>query len=222
MNKLNVVRILTIANLLVTAACSNDSEQKVTKQRHETSDIQHLDSLMEGDILFQISTSGQGKAIQLATNSSYSHCGILFKENNKWMVYEGVQPVKTTKLSEWINRGDGHHYVSKRHKDAASLLTKHVKEKMKEVAKKLLGKNYDLTFEWNDDRIYCSELVYKIYQRGAGISIGTLQKLQDFNLNSPVVRAKLNERYGKNIPLNETVISPGAIFADSNLVEVHM
>ena len=222
MNKLNVVRILTIANLLVTAACSNDSEQKVTKQRHETSDIQHLDSLMEGDILFQISTSGQGKAIQLATNSPYSHCGILFKENNQWMVYEGVQPVKTTKLSEWINRGDGHHYVSKRHKDAASLLTKHVKEKMKEEAKKLLGKNYDLTFEWNDDRIYCSELVYKIYQRGAGISIGTLQKLQDFNLNSPVVRAKLNERYGKNIPLNETVISPGAIFADSNLVEVHM
>ena len=29
------------------------------------------DSLMDGDILFQISTSGQGKAIQLATNSPY-------------------------------------------------------------------------------------------------------------------------------------------------------
>ena len=220
MNKLNVARILTIATLLLTAACNNESKQKVTKQRYETSDIQHLDSLMEGDILFQISTSGQGKAIQLATNSPYSHCGILFKENNQWMVYEGVQPVKTTKLSEWINRGDGHHYVSKRHKDAASLLTKHVKEKMKEEAKKLLGKNYDLTFEWNDDRIYCSELVYKIYQRGAGVSIGTLQKLQDFNLNSPMVRAKLNERYGKNIPLNETVISPGAIFEDTNLVKI--
>jgi hypothetical protein len=222
MNKLNVARILTTVTLLLTAACSNESEQKVTRQRYETSDIQPLDSLMEGDILFQISTSGQGKAIQLATKSPYSHCGILFKENNQWMVYEGVQPVKTTKLSEWINRGDGHHYVSKRHKDAASLLTKQVKEKMKEEAKKLLGKNYDLTFEWNDDRIYCSELVYKIYERGAGVSIGTLQKLQDFNLNSPLVRAKLKERYGKNIPLNETVISPGAIFADSNLVEIHM
>jgi hypothetical protein len=93
---------------------------------------------------------------------------------------------------------------------------------MKEEAKKLLGKNYDLTFEWNDDRIYCSELVYKIYQRGAGISVGTLQKLQDFNLNPPIVRAKLNERYGNNIPLNETVISPGAIFEDTNLVEIHM
>ena len=220
MNKLIVVRILTIATLLVIAACGNESDQKVTKQRHETSDIQHLDSLMDGDILFQISRSGQGKAIQLATKSPYSHCGILFKENKEWMVYEGVQPVKKTLLSEWINRGDGHNYVSKRHKDAASLLTSDVKEKMKEEAKKLVGKNYDLTFEWNDDRIYCSELVYKIYQRGAGISVGTLQKLQDFNLSSPVVRAKLKERYGNNIPLNETVISPGAIFADSNLVEI--
>ena len=220
MNKLIVVRILTIATLLVTVACSNESEQKVTKKLHEATDIQHIDSLMEGDILFQISTSGQGKAIQLATKSPYSHCGILFKENKEWMVYEGVQPVKKTLLSEWINRGDGHHYVSKRHKDAASILTSEVKEKMKEEAKKLVGKNYDLTFEWNDDRIYCSELVYKIYQRGAGISVGTLQKLQDFNLSSPVVRAKLKERYGNNIPLNETVISPGSIFADSNLVEI--
>ena len=220
MNKLIVVRILTIATLLLTAACSNGPKQKVAKHSHDTSDIQPLDSLMDGDILFQISTSGQGKAIQLATKSPYSHCGILFKENNQWMVFEGVQPVKKTLLSEWINRGDGHHFVSKRHKYAASLLTSDVKEKMKDEAKKLVGKNYDLTFEWNDDRIYCSELVYKIYQRGAGISVGTLQKLQDFNLNSPIVRAKLNERYGKNIPLNETVISPGAIFADSNLVEI--
>ena len=203
-------------------SCQQDKEKTSEHIASPTKPKATEDRLMEGDILFQISTSGQGKAIQLATNSSYSHCGILFKENNQWMVYEGVQPVKTTKLSEWINRGDGHHYVSKRHKDAASLLTKHVKEKMKEEAKKLLGKNYDLTFEWNDDRIYCSELVYKIYERGAGVSIGTLQKLQDFNLNSPLVRAKLKERYGKNIPLNETVISPGAIFEDTNLVEIHM
>lgn len=220
MNKLIVFRILTIATLLLTAACSDEPKQKVAKHSHDTSDIQPLDSLMDGDILFQISTSGQGKAIQLATKSPYSHCGILFKENKEWMVFEGVQPVKKTLLSEWINRGDGHHFVSKRHKHAASLLTSEVKEKMKEEAKKLVGKNYDLTFEWNDDRIYCSELVYKIYQRGAGVSVGTLQKLQDFNLSSQVVRAKLKERYGNNIPLNETVISPGAIFADSNLVEI--
>lgn len=203
------------------AACENP-KSKESEATSSKVTAQQMDTLMEGDILFQISTSGQGKAIQLATNSPYSHCGILFRDNNDWMVFEGVQPVKKTKLSDWINRGEGHHYVSKRHKDAASLLTKAVKDKMKEEAKKLVGKNYDLTFEWDDERIYCSELVYKIYKRGAGIEVGKLQKLSEFDLSNPIVKAKLVERYGTKIPLDEPVISPGAIFSDTNLVEVTM
>lgn len=175
---------------------------------------------MDGDILFQISTSGQGKAIQLATNSPYSHCGILFRDKNEWMVFEGVQPAKKTPLHEWIARGDKHQYVVKRHKKALELLTPEVKSKMKTEAKKFIGKNYDLTFEWDDERIYCSELVYKIYKRGAGIEVGKLQKLSEFDLSNPIVKAKLVERYGTKIPLDEPVISPGAIFNDTSLVEV--
>jgi hypothetical protein len=177
---------------------------------------------MEGDILFQISTSGQGKAIQLATNSPYSHCGILFRENNEWMVFEGVQPVKKTALNEWIAQGVKQHVVVKRLKNAQAVLTPQVKNHMKATAAKFIGKNYDLTFTWNDDRMYCSELVYKIYERGAGIAVGKLQKLREFDLSNPVVKAKLVERYGTKIPLDEPVISPGAIFSDTNLVEVTM
>ncbi|MFM7724029.1 MAG: YiiX/YebB-like N1pC/P60 family cysteine hydrolase, partial [Bacteroidota bacterium] len=106
----------------------------------------------EGDILFQVSTSGQGKAIQIATNSAYSHCGLLFKEGDQWVVYEGVQPVKKTALAAWIARGDHQHYVIKRHKEAARLLSAKDIEKMKAEARTHLGKNYDLTFEWSDDR----------------------------------------------------------------------
>jgi hypothetical protein len=35
-----------------------------------------------------------------------------------------------------------------------------------------------------------------------------------------LVRKKLEERYGKRIPLSEKVISPASIFEDSQLVEV--
>jgi uncharacterized protein YycO len=89
-------------------------------------------------------------------------------------------------------------------------------------ANKFIGKNYDLTFEWDDERIYCSELVYKIYKLGAGIEVGKLQKLSEFDLSNPIVKAKLVERYGTKIPLDEPVISPGAIFTDTNLMEVTM
>ena len=205
--------------LAVLSACENP-KTKESEAPNSALTAQQKDTLMEGDILFQISTSGQGKAIQLATHSPYSHCGILFKEDEQWIVFEGVQPVKKTPLNEWIARGDKHHYVVKRHKKALELLTPEVKLKMKTEAKKFIGKNYDLTFEWDDDRIYCSELVYKIYNRGAGISIGTLQELQDFDLSHPIVLQKIKERYGKNIPLHETVISPGSLFNDTTNLEL--
>jgi hypothetical protein len=87
---------------------------------------------------------------------------------------------------------------------------------MKQEGEKFKGKNYDLTFEWSDDKIYCSELIWKIYQRATGIEIGKLQKLSDFNLTNEAVKQKMKERYGDKIPTEEIVISPAAIF-DSEL-----
>jgi len=210
---------LSFILFVAVTACENPKSKESEASTSEVT-AQQKDTLMEGDILFQISTSGQGKAIQLATHSQYSHCGILFKEKNKWMVFEGVQPVKSTPLAKWIARGDKEHYVVKRLKKATELLTPEVKSNIKAEAKKFIGKNYDLTFEWSDDRIYCSELVYKIYNRGAGISIGTLQELQDFDLSHPIVLQKIKERYGNKIPLHETVISPGSLFNDTTNLEL--
>jgi len=79
------------------------------------------------------------------------------------------------------------------------------------------GRPYDLAFEWSDDRLYCSELVFKLYDRALGVRIGSLQKLADLDLSAPAVRAKLKERYGEHIPLEEPVITPAAIFASPAL-----
>lgn len=45
------------------------------------------DGFKDGDLIFQTSLSAQSMAIQLATHSSYSHCGILFKEDGEWWVF---------------------------------------------------------------------------------------------------------------------------------------
>ena len=92
--------------------------------------------------------------------------------------------------------------------------------KLKRTAAQFVGKPYDLYFEWSDTRIYCSELVWKMYERSLGIEIGRRQKLREFDLSDPRVRAKLTERYGKKIPLDETVISPAAMYNASGLVKV--
>ena len=61
----------------------------------------------DGDIIFQTTAGATGKAIQLATHSKYNHCGMLFFENNEWIVYEAVQPVKKTSLRDFNARGKG-------------------------------------------------------------------------------------------------------------------
>jgi uncharacterized protein YycO len=176
--------------------------------------------LKNGDLIFHASTSKQSKAIQLATNSKYSHCGIIYQKDNKFYVFEAVRPVKLTPIDEWIKRGKNGKYVVKRLKNSEQILTPAVIKKMKTIGDKFKGKDYDFTFEWSDNKIYCSELIWKIYKEATGLAIGKLQKLKDFNLTHPAVKAKMNERYGNKVPLNEPVISPGAIFNSELLITV--
>ncbi len=173
----------------------------------------------EGDIIFQSSMSGQSMAIQLATGSKYSHVGMLFKEKNKWFVYEAIQPVCVTPIEQWINRGDNNHYVVKRLSNADSLLSPEVIGQMKSIAKKYIGENYDIYFEWSDENIYCSELVWKIFKQTTDLEIGKLQALKEFDFSHPIVQATAKERYGSNIPEDEMAISPGEMF-NSELLEL--
>lgn len=176
--------------------------------------------LLNGDIVFQSSKSGQSLAVQLATHSPYSHCGIVFIEKGEYYVYEAVQPVKRTPLKEWADHGDERKYVVKRLKEADKYLTDASVAEMKRLIKDMLGKNYDLAFEWSDERIYCSEFVWKLYKRACQLEVGQLQHLGDFDLSHPAVQRIVKERYGEKIPLEETVISPAAIFASDLLITV--
>ena len=178
--------------------------------------------LKEGDIIFHQSRSNQSEAVRIATNSRFNHIAIIFKFKGRFVVFEAVQPVKITALNRFISRG-GNSFVIKRLRDCDLVLTADKIVKMKEQGRKYLGKNYDLYFRWDDRRIYCSELVWKIYKYGAGIEVGRLQKAADMNLDHPVVRRLIRRRYGKmnSIPADEIVISPQSIYECSRLVTVY-
>ena len=178
--------------------------------------------LRDGDIIFQTSRSAQSFAVQKATHSKYSHMGIIFFRNGGPYVYEAIKTVQYTPFKKWVARGAGGHYVVKRLRDADRVLAPDAVAKLRQAAAKFQGKPYDLTFEWSDARIYCSELVWKIYFRALGLRVGRLQKLREFDLSDPLVKAKMKERYGKSIPIKETVISPGEMFAFDGLNVVAM
>ncbi|MEI2457276.1 YiiX family permuted papain-like enzyme [Lysobacter firmicutimachus] len=173
-----------------------------------------LPAVRDGDLIFQVSRSSQSQAIQRATGSRYSHMGVILHRDGRPYVFEAIDPVSYTPLATWIARGERGHYVLKRLRtppDAAQ------QARLRAQAAPFLGRRYDLAFEWSDRRIYCSELAWKLYKRGLGLRIGQTRPLRSFRLDDPAVKAKLRERYGKRVPLDEPVIAPAAMF-DSPLL----
>ena len=177
-------------------------------------------ALKDGDIVFQTSRSSQSVAVQRATGSRYSHMGMVIYRGGKPYVFEAVATVRYTPLDQWIARGVDGRFVAKRLKNAETLLSDAALQRLRTAASRFSGRPYDLFFGWADDRIYCSELVWKSYDRALGIQIGNLQQVKDFNVSDPAVKAKMRERYGSKIPWSESVISPVAMFESPLLVTV--
>lgn len=173
------------------------------------------DGWQDGDILFQGSISPQCKAIEQATGSPWTHCAIVFTDANGPYVIEAVQPVRRTDLKAWLARGRNGVYVAKRMKeplDAAAI------ERMKAEAARYMGMDYDAYFQWDDARIYCSELVWKIYKQGAGIEVGEVERFGDMDLSGRETRMILNDRFGEAVPKDEPVVTPASIFRSPLLV----
>jgi len=214
--------LIIICGLLIIGCNSTDnkSENKISENTIQKEETSKETELQNGDLIFHTSRSSQSQAIQIATNSKYSHMGIIYKEGENYLVYEAVQPVKTTNLNAWISRGKNGKYVVKRLKNSERYLSEDGIERMKIIGQKYLGKDYDLRFEWSDNKIYCSELAWKIYKEAFNIEIGKLEKVGDFDLSNKTVQEKVKERYGSDIPKDEFVITPDRMFKSEKLITV--
>ncbi|WP_313807661.1 YiiX family permuted papain-like enzyme [Flavobacterium sp.] len=207
MKKFLAILILVFITISLIGYINSKSVNDAFKEMETKS----LSLAKEGDIIFQTSQSEQSEAIKIATNSKFSHCGIIYISDGEKFVYEAVQPVKLTLLEDWIDQGEDKKYLIKRLKQADVILSPSTLSKMKENGKKYLNKNYDLYFEWSDEKIYCSELVWKIYKEGANIELCSFQTLKNFNLKDSKVKKIMKQRYGNNIPYNEKVIAPSQL-----------
>lgn len=171
----------------------------------------------DGDLIFQHSASAQSTAVQLATDSYYSHCGIIFYLEGKPFVFEAIEPVGVRTLEDWINSGEDQKFavyrLQNKSLDTTELST------MKSYLKTQLGKHYDLGFNWSEKEMYCSELVYKAYKT-IGVELCNPKALRDFNLESPQVRKIMQQRYGAQIPYDEPMVSPGQLSESALLYQV--
>jgi uncharacterized protein YycO len=171
------------------------------------------DSFKDGDIIFHTSKSSQSAMLKSATNSNLTHVGVIFSKNGSQYVIEAVEPVKITSLKSFISRGEEGKYKVMRYEDDLSI---EQKNKMVSWGKQQLGKHYDKKFQWGDNTMYCSELVWKMY-KNAGIELCETKKFSDFNLSNEKVKTAIKSRFKNDFNLNEVVVAPVDIYKSDKL-----
>ena len=190
----------------------------IIKNKNASSNTDY--TFKSGDIIYQSSDYQQSKAIKLATHSKYSHVGlVIVNERKETMVLEAVQPVQMIPIKTWIERNPEKEFCLQRLK--TNLDVHNNKSQLDSMSKALIGKNYDLLFVWSNEKFYCSELVWKIYNEVFDIQLSTLKQLKDFDLNDPFVKKILTQRYGANIPYTQNVVAPQDLYESSLLSTVY-
>ena len=169
--------------------------------------IQNLLSLgayqpKEGDLYFQsLPRNAVVNAIEGASESPYSHCGILVRKGDAWFILEAIGPVRETPLAKWITQARDRHY------DVFRLEAEHERNipAFIKAAKVYMGRPYDIRYRMDDEKIYCSELIFKGYRDATGESLGKLVKFGDLKWvrHTPVILA-----IEGSIPLNRIMITP--------------
>jgi len=176
--------------------------------------------LRNGDIVFQRSPSTLGAALEIALESKVTHCGVVLFDNDTAYVCEAVGPVRRVPFDRWITIGIDSLYGVRRLKNAEKMLTDEKLHRMLGVFRSLEGRQYDFFFQWSDSMVYCSELVYKMFERGAGIEVGEIDRFGDFNLENDTVQNFMNSIYTEPPNLDEPVITPVSIYRDTTMVTV--
>jgi uncharacterized protein YycO len=162
---------------------------------------------LEGDILFQSLPNPPGldlvDAIEGSTGSPYSHCGMVFQEDDRWQVIEAIGPVKITPLDDYIARGRGKQVWAYRLDEAARKKVPAALTAMK----KDRGKPYDPRYRFDDEAIYCSELIWRGWKAANGKEFGTAVTLGSLNWQPYQAVIEAIEGPG-NLPLDRKMITP--------------
>lgn len=180
-----------------------------------------------GDVIAHTSQSSQSTMIQIGTQSKYSHVGVVFVKNGKAYVLESLSTTKFSTVDSFIDRGKNDDYTVYRygdwqdgHVDWQTGLTAVQKKKLKASVGKYKGKRYDLAFKWSDDKIYCSELVWKMYE-DIDIELSKPKKMKNFPLWIPKFKQVMEKRWGGKVNKQEPVVSPKDIVKSDKLYRVY-
>ena len=199
------LRLLLCACLAIFSGCRNQNRTAEPENAAAPAEYQPE----AGDFVFQsLPHDPLVDAIEGSSGSPFSHCGIVKKRavtkphEAEWVVIEAIGPVKETRLPHWIAQGRGSAYVVFRLRDPLA-------QKIPAIlaaAEKYEGRPYDIHYDMDDAKIYCSELLYKSVRDATGRKLGKIRKLGELKWQpyEKVIRSIENG----GLPLDREMITP--------------
>lgn len=176
-------------------------------------------SVAEGDLIFLDLPDYVWRQVAKSTNSWASHVGVVFRDKHgQWIVAESAVPFsKEDSLCHYLKGSSRYNFEVRRLK---SSLTASEVERMRSASASMLFKLYDLGFDFDSDKLFCSKFAYLVYQ-SIGVEIGqiqTLKQLLEENPNGPVEFWKI--WFLGNIPWERRTISPASELRDAKFYTV--
>ena len=154
--------------------------------------------LQEGMVIFHESKSQQSPLIKAVTASRWTHCGIVVRTSEGLKVLEASKMVRLVPIQEFCKRGKGGDYI-------VCLPRKRLSKPIS--YKKYLGQPYDLSFKFDNGKMYCSELVWLIYKE-QGIEICSPRSVGTYPLYWIPIKKVQAQIYKRKISALQPTVSP--------------
>jgi hypothetical protein len=134
---------------------------------------QAISMAQDGDLIFIDLPNPIFKQVAVSTQSWTSHLGLLLRaDNGDWLVAESRFPRGIlTHICSFINRSKHKKFEVKRYSGSLNALDI---SRLRSKALSQLDTIYDLGFDMDSDKQFCTKLVYQAYQT-IGIEVGQIQ-----------------------------------------------
>jgi hypothetical protein len=170
----------------------------------------------EGDLVFQSAPHAPlVDAIEGATESRWSHCGIVVREGDGWAVIEAGNVVRVTPFAAWVRQARDDEFAAYRLRERPEARI----AAFIEAAKRFLGRPYDARYRMDDEKIYCSELVEKAFRAATGRPLGKPQRLGDMRWKP--YETLIRDLEGGGLPLDREIVSPRALTESPEVTKVY-
>ena len=209
-------------------ACGNNNTKENTEFQLEL-----------GDILFQdLDSSPLCDAIELVTpgfkDGNFSHIGIVVEIGDPYCMnpkYEPTEHIRilealpggviTTRLDSFLMRSSDYNNNPKVIVGRLNDEYKHTIPTAVQFAKKQIGVDYDEIFILNNDKYYCSELIYEAFSKDSIFQLKPMTFLHPESNDTLQTWIDYYSKLGKEIPQNKLGINPGEMSLSDKIDIVH-